>query len=594
MSGGAVVRRGLGLWLVIVAALAIGLPAIGQRAALERAHRTVELVIDRERLEALSGQTGAPARDILAGWRALGVTGLAVDDPDDALLAVEAGLRVVPRSLEALQLAHASGWETGPAVFAGDRVGGYPDRLEAAAGLLRDLGSPLGLIEFANQRGAPELARLLDFRVVRVHSITLEELGRMADATAAARFARAARERSARVLYVRPLVRGPAEEMLARNEAYLRDIVSRLAEAGLTPGPVQAPPFWRTSTMVPVAAGTAAAAGAVLLLNRLVPVPAWLAVLALAASGGFVYGLARMGQTILARQAAALAVALVFPGLAILSATDRLRDAALSGRPQGQGNAGDPGAGAGPAAAGLGPRRARVWALAVAQFIAVTVAGALLVAAALGDSRFLVQLEQFRGVKLAHVAPLAVVAVFWALDQYRGAWMRWLFSPVRVWHVLVAAAVLFFGYIYVGRTGNDMVPVLQLEQWMRVGLEDILTVRPRTKEFLLGYPAVLLGLGLWAAGRRAPAWPLLALGTVASISMINTFAHAHAPLAVSAVRSAYGFVAGALVAGVVAAAFWAVRRLPPVRRLLRDLAQAASAASSAGGLAGPGTREISG
>ncbi|HEY8417426.1 MAG TPA: DUF5693 family protein, partial [Limnochordales bacterium] len=580
--------------------------------ALERAYRTVELVIDLQRLEALSEQTGVPVPDILARWRELGVTGLAVDDPDGALLAVETGLRVVPRNLEVAELARSAGWDTGPAVFTGDRVGGYPDRLEAAAGLLRDLGSPLGLIEFANQHGAPELARLLGFRVVRVHSITLEELARMADATAAARFARAARERNARVLYVRPLVRGPVEEMLARNEAYLRDIVARLAEAGLAPGPVPAPPFWRTSAVVPVAAGMAAAAGAVLLLNRLVPLGVWPAALVLAASAGLVYGLLRMGQTILARQAAALAVALVFPALAVLSATDRLRDptgaerrrapahraADLAARAEGAcgglGGAGGPGgAGRGSGGAGGGPAGAGGWALAVAQFVAITGAGALLVAAALGDTRFLVQLEQFRGVKLAHVAPLAVVAVFWAVDQSRGSWTRWLFAPVRVWHVLAAAAVLLLGYIYVGRTGNDLVPVLQLEQWLRVGLEDALTVRPRTKEFLLGYPAALLGFGLWAAGRRALAWPLLVVGTVASISMINTFAHAHAPLAVSAVRSVYGLAAGTLVAGVVAVAFTVVRRLPPVQRLMTVVSHAASSASAGGGtLAAGGTREI--
>src|SRR5690554_8201150 len=41
-----ILRRGLWLWAIIAGALIIALPAIGQRAALERADRTVELVAD--------------------------------------------------------------------------------------------------------------------------------------------------------------------------------------------------------------------------------------------------------------------------------------------------------------------------------------------------------------------------------------------------------------------------------------------------------------------------------------------------------------------------------------------------------------------
>lgn len=540
------VRRGLWLWALIVAALLIALPAIVERAALEQADRVVHVVIDQERLEDLSKQTGVPAVEILTRWGELGVTGLAVHDADGARLAAAAGLQIVPRNVQVAVLAAVYGWETGPVVFSGDRVGGYPDRLPSMAALLDYLDAPLGLIEFAAQHGTGELARLLDFRVVRVHSIPLEELARLSDADAAARFARAARERHVRVLYVRPLVRGPADEMLARNEAYIRDIVLRLEEAGLLPGTAEALPFWRTSPAVPVAAAAAAAAAALLLAGRLWSLPGWLAALALLAAGAAVYGLGHAGYTIPARQMAALAVSLAFPPLAVLSAMDRL-DGLGRHTPQ-------------------GADRRRVlgrWILAVVQFGAVTAAGALLVAAALGDSRFLVQMEQFRGVKLAHVLPLAVVALFWLRDRNGGSWLAWLNAPVRVWHLLAAGAVLLAGYIYVGRTGNDMVAILDVERALRVTLENALAVRPRTKEFLLGYPALLIGLGLWAARRRALAWPFVAAGTVASISVINTFAHAHAPLAVSAVRSAYGFVAGVVVAAVAGGMVWLVRRLPP-------------------------------
>lgn len=529
--------RGLWLWAVIAVALVVCLPALGERAAIERADLRVEVVLDQDRVEALSEQAGVPVQDILVRLRAQGATAVAVSDFEAAKTAAGAGLRVVPRTVQAAVVAGIYGWDVGPVIFSGDRVGGYPDRLPAVAALMEDLGAPLGLIEFTNQAGASELARLMQYRALRVHSISMDELARLDDAGAAARLARAARERRARVLYVRPLVRGPADEMVARNEAYLADIARRLAAAGLEVGPAEPMPLWTTRTRVPVAAAAAASAGAVLLLMHLWRAPWWLGALAVLGGGGAVYGLMRMGETVFARQAAALAVALVFPALAVVAA---LR---LPGRRGG-------------------------WVLGVFAFVAVTAAGAALVAASLGDTRFLLQLEQFRGVKLAHVAPLAVVALFWVADQYKGSWYSWLTAPVRVWHVLVGGLALLLAYVYVGRTGNDMVGVLELERALRVGLEDALVVRPRTKEFLLGYPAVLLGFAFWTAGRRAIAWPLLVTGTIASVSAINTFAHAHSPLAVSAVRSAYGLAGGSLVALVVWLGLLAVRQVPAVRRLM--------------------------
>lgn len=164
---------------------------------------------------------------------------------------------------------------------------------------------------------------------------------------------------------------------------------------------------------------------------------------------------------------------------------------------------------------------------------------------------------------------------------------RWLQEPVRVWHLLVAAGVAFIGYIYVGRTGNDMVAVLNLERALRVGLEDALMIRPRTKEFLLAYPALFIGLGLWVGGRRAAAWPWLLQGSVAGISVINTFAHAHSPLAVSALRSAYGLAGGAVVAAVAVLLGFIAMGLPPVRR--RRASQGSGEAPGAGTPPGPGT-----
>ena len=61
---------------------------------------------------------------------------------------------------------------------------------------------------------------------------------------------------------------------------------------------------------------------------------------------------------------------------------------------------------------------------------------------------------------------------------------------------LAGVLVLALG-IYVIRTGNvDSNLVLGIEQQMRDALNELLGVRPRTKEFLIGHPFTLLLLYL--------------------------------------------------------------------------------------------------
>jgi hypothetical protein len=72
-------------------------------------------------------------------------------------------------------------------------------------------------------------------------------------------------------------------------------------------------------------------------------------------------------------------------------------------------------------------------------------------------------------------------------------------------------------------------------------------VRPRTKEFLIGYPLLWLALGGVLRGRvRGWTWFVAALGTVAPISVINSFCHVHTPLWITLQRSLWGLFLGFL------------------------------------------------
>jgi hypothetical protein len=82
-------------------------------------------------------------------------------------------------------------------------------------------------------------------------------------------------------------------------------------------------------------------------------------------------------------------------------------------------------------------------------------------------------------------------------------------------------------------------------------------VRPRFKEFLVGYPCMMLLPALVSAHRRAVGW-LLALGIGVGIGdIIDTFSHLHTALTVSLLRIFNGLVIGIAIGALL---IWLYRR----------------------------------
>ena len=80
-------------------------------------------------------------------------------------------------------------------------------------------------------------------------------------------------------------------------------------------------------------------------------------------------------------------------------------------------------------------------------------------------------------------------------------------------------------------------------------MENFFLVRPRFKEILLGYPALLLGY--WYVDRsfnRQFLWLFNGLGVIALSSLINSFCHFHTPVLISFYRSLVGIFLGILFA----------------------------------------------
>jgi hypothetical protein len=127
-----------------------------------------------------------------------------------------------------------------------------------------------------------------------------------------------------------------------------------------------------------------------------------------------------------------------------------------------------------------------------------------------------------------------------------------LSMPLTVLWIVAIGILGAAGLYYLTRTGNAG-QVSDFELQLRSILENTFGVRPRTKEFLLGHPLFLLGIFL--ALRYRWAMVLLIPGTIAQLSIVDTFAHIHTPLLLSIIRILLGIGLGALI-GLVAIAIW--------------------------------------
>lgn len=487
-------------------------------------------------------------------------------DREKAAAIRDAGLEVVLRPRDgrrapgavALLLSQIEREKPLAVIFWGSSILGHPEHLEELAGALQSAGSPLGLIEFTSQAGAGPLAKALGYRVLRVHSIAPHEFSPGFDQDAALdRWLRAVRERRATLLYARhpwagdggtsgrvAIDRPAGEAHLAFGAylAYLEALSERLSAAGIDlgkPVPLEPPPlFWPglAAAVVGVAAAAGFFAGQVWKRGALL---GWV----VAAGGIAAFWLLWLkGYTVLARQAASFGAALVFPALGVYLAARRV-EGTEPATPEGREGAGGP-------ARGL---LVALSAFALATF--VTLVGALFLVVLLGDVRFLVKVEEFRGVKAAHLFPPLLLAAIFVPRPADRPLREWLSAPVRLWQVLLGLAGAGLVAVYLLRTGNDGLPVPAVEDAFRRALEQAFVARPRTKEFLLGHPALLAGLAFRAQGSSKLAAPLLVAGSIGQVSILNTFAHAHTPLLLSVARTGYGLLFGLLL-GAIGVFLW--------------------------------------
>ncbi|WP_371372048.1 DUF5693 family protein [Sporomusa aerivorans] len=460
-------------------------------------------------------------------------------------------------------------------MFSGDEVLGYPSVLPLTVKNFKERQMTLAMIEhplqlqFFKQEGLTEVATALNYQAARVYAISKDEQLKLKVSEAIQRWAVTDQERNIRINLLRKFEKAdPGKTLVETNLDYISGTRDALLAEGFTLGRAGTfTPYFASPWLLSLVVLGATAAG-VLYLSLLYPFPVrWQYILTALLAIALIIPILKGGGT-LSRQMAALVSASAFPALAMTWQLDRWRKQASDGsfdRPAGVGRI--------------------VLAGAVSLLITTlcSLAGGFFLGGALGDVRFLLEMEIFRGVKLTFVGPIILVTLAY-LARYnvfsevqsmnaRGIWKQItsiLNYPINVKMLLLFGAAAFAAWVFVGRSGHTAgVPVPAFELKLRAFLEQVMYARPREKEFLIGHPAFMLAvLAIYRKWPRLVQYLLIVAATIAQGSLVETFAHMRTPVLMSTIRGWDGMLLGAVIGAVAVVCIYVVQSV--VARLGRS------------------------
>jgi len=447
---------------------------------------------------------------------------------------------------------HAGKWIS-TVIFFGlrNQVLGFPDHIPDTAVVFQARKSMnFGAIETYDasqvQKGNLELARLIPGRTVRVQAISKVELDKLSFPEVVERYELGVRERNVRVVYLRPFAHEfEKRSIAATNVEMVRQIAADLRAHGFTLGRATPVPLYRGNSRVLVGlAALAVPSIFVLLLGWY----GWYRSSWAVAAYGFTIALYLTGwlshHDLFARSVLALLGALLFATAAFTALSE-----AFFERPKTR--------------FGAQMLRSLLWTLSATG---VALLGALVVVGLMSSPLVMEEIEPFRGVKAVLAAPPLIALALYLFTTRFDSGVRSprdaFAAPIRIYQLLIAVLVIGVGALVLLRSGNqsDIAPSA-FELTLRHHLTAILSVRPRFKEFLIGFPLLMLLPALRRMHRRAVGI-MLSLGIGIGIGdVIDTFSHLHTPLTVSLLRVFNGLIVGIVIGAIAIAVYrWIDRR----------------------------------
>ncbi|PIJ96667.1 DUF5693 family protein [Lysinibacillus sphaericus] len=386
---------------------------------------------------------------------------------------------------------------------------------------LSDAGYYFYTIESNPLKGENKIAQMTDYNMIRLHSININRQTKLKLNESIDRTTRAVKERNIRSIFYHIKTTGNAKENVEQTIDYLNGVHDAMPDH-FQPGE----PKLFDQVAVPAWVTAAVLVAGILFTFIVSELIKWMPLRIAAAGFMTVLAIAYfILKSTLFLQAFALIIAVLAPTYAVIKSAQ-------------------------------GSTKMSKILVQYLKAVAISLIGIVIVIGLLNGNAFMTGFATFKGVKLVYLIPIMGVLLFTLIEINRLAdqninkslsnTVTLLNKELKYWHVVLLIVVAGIGLFYISRTGNSG-SVSDLELTFRQWLENTLYVRPRTKEFLIGFPFFVLALYVMGINRK---WGsiLLVPGVIGFLSIVNTFTHLHIPVAVSVLRTLYsvslGFVIG--------------------------------------------------
>ena len=160
----------------------------------------------------------------------------------------------------------------------------------------------------------------------------------------------------------------------------------------------------------------------------------------------------------------------------------------------------------------------------------------------------------FRGIKLSLIVPIlySFAAYGFIFNDDKDRWasniIDFLNKEIRVYWVILGVGAVGVAVIYLIRSGN-VTKISSIEALMRNSIADVMAARPRTKEFLIGWPSlVLLVYYIKNTDIKLIRWGFAVASSILFASVINSFCHVFTAAGTIYSRLFNGLFVGAFVA----------------------------------------------
>lgn len=443
-------------------------------------------------------------------------------------------------------------------IVGGEAVIGSDDGIKTAENYIKENNITIGLIENTTQLqnilqlGVNEAVKDSNYNAVRIFSVwdyiqnRYQYYGYEGAKEIENTLFRAVVERNVRLIYFKPIKEYKDQHIYVTDvkeyQTMFSNLESRLARHGIVPGPASEMEPYQISLWLKLIMAVGCVAAAVLLIRTILPIGrkikiGLLALGVLGAAGAYAV------MPSYAELLTSFAAAVVFPCLAtifIVKQSRRYADTLEKTEKT--------------------PKIAGIAIITLVGGVLIALLGGMMTAAPISSINYMLEIDIFRGVKAAQLLPLAFFAIaylayygFGESKKTRGV-LEWhdlrdmMNTSIKIWMIFLGVIMVGLGAYYIMRTGHDSsIQVSSLEMIFRNDLEDLLLARPRNKEFLFAFPAVMMLV--YTSVRRFKLWPVIfGLASVIGMTSVNnTFMHIRTPLYLGFVRTGYSLLFGIIV-----------------------------------------------